>query len=55
MEKIIVTCFSKDLDIRTPLLVASIRKFAGSLSDCPIWVFFSGQENDISTGAVCYL
>ena len=48
MEKIIVTWFSKDLDIRTPLLVASIRKFAGSLSDCPIWVFFSGQENDIS-------
>jgi hypothetical protein len=49
MEKLIFTCVSgiSDLDVRVPILAASIRKFAGTLSDSPIWVFVPEQENGI--------
>ena len=47
MEKLIFAWLSGVDDARTPLLAASIREFAGSLSNCPIWVIFPRAETDI--------
>ena len=49
MEKLIFTCVLgvSDLDVRVQILAASIRKFAGTLSDSPIWVLVPEPENEI--------
>jgi hypothetical protein len=47
MEKIIFTWLSSVDDARTPMLAASIREFAGSFSNSPIWVIFPNAEKDI--------
>jgi hypothetical protein len=49
MEKLIYTCVStvSDLDRRVPILAASIRTYAGALSDYPIWVLVAEQEDAI--------
>ncbi|MFX0050400.1 MAG: hypothetical protein ACFFAJ_03135 [Candidatus Hodarchaeota archaeon] len=40
-------CASSGLDIETQIFVASIRQFAGTLSDSPIWIFTPRSENEI--------
>jgi len=35
-------------DIQAPILVASIRKFGGSLAESPIWVFVPTPEKEVS-------
>ncbi|MHA2368733.1 MAG: hypothetical protein ACXADX_07935 [Candidatus Hodarchaeales archaeon] len=49
MERVIFACVSgvADLDRKVPILAASIRQFAGILSDCPIWVLVPKTENEI--------
>ncbi len=47
MEKIIFACFTSGKDFRTALWAASIRKFAGSLSNSPIWVIISDSKNTL--------
>jgi hypothetical protein len=51
MEKLVFACVAPahgpGLDFNVPLLAASIRSFAGTLSDCPIWVLIPESENEI--------
>ena len=47
MERLGFACVSNVLDVKTQILVASIRQFAGLLSDSPIWVFIPRSENRI--------
>ncbi len=47
MEKISFACVSTGLDIETQIFVASIRQFAGTLSESPIWMFVPKQEKEI--------
>jgi hypothetical protein len=52
METLVFTCMAPSrgpgLTINVPLFAASIRAFAGTLSDCPIWVLVPQSENEIS-------
>lgn len=50
MEKIIFAYASSASDPEAPILAASIRKFAGSLSDCLIWIFIPKSEKKIPKG-----
>jgi hypothetical protein len=51
MEKLVFACVAPargpGLDFNVPLLAASIRSFAGILSDCPIWVLIPESEDEI--------
>jgi len=50
MEQVIFAWIleSDGLDPRTPLLIKSIRKFAGIFSASPIWVLVPNSENELS-------
>ncbi|MFX1533859.1 MAG: hypothetical protein ACFFDI_06455 [Promethearchaeota archaeon] len=50
MEKLVFACLvdSRGAELKAALLTASIRKFAGILSNCPIWVFVPNSEDKIS-------
>ncbi|MFX0016189.1 MAG: hypothetical protein ACFE98_16485 [Candidatus Hermodarchaeota archaeon] len=47
MEKLAFASVSRSLDIRTYIFVSSIRRFAGNLSDSPIWIFTPKSEKEI--------
>jgi hypothetical protein len=51
MEKVIFACMAPShgpgLESEVPLLVSSIRTFAGSLSGSPVWVLIPQSENEI--------
>lgn len=47
MGKLVFACASSGLDIETQIFVASVRQFAGALSDSPIWMFTPRSENEI--------
>ncbi len=47
MEKLIFAYTSSASDLEIPILAASIRKFAGTLSECPIWVLIPKTKNEI--------
>ncbi|MFW9915619.1 MAG: hypothetical protein ACFFGZ_08400 [Candidatus Thorarchaeota archaeon] len=49
MERVIFASISgvADLDRKIPILAASVRQFAGILSDCPIWVLVPKTEKEI--------
>ncbi|MHA2246119.1 MAG: flavin reductase family protein [Candidatus Hodarchaeales archaeon] len=47
MEKLIFAYTSSASDLEAPILAASIREFAGILSDCPIWVLIPQSEKEI--------
>lgn len=52
MEKLIFACMApargSGLNSNVPLFAASIRTFAGTLSDCPLWVLIPQSEHEIS-------
>ncbi|HUT79822.1 MAG TPA: flavin reductase family protein [Candidatus Bathyarchaeia archaeon] len=51
MEKIIFACpFRGEDDPGTTMLIASIRKFGGTLANSPIWIMTARTENEISKG-----
>ncbi len=52
MEKLIFACMVNSISssLKAALLVASIRKFADTLSDCPIWMLVPNSENKIPNG-----
>ncbi|MHA1976470.1 MAG: hypothetical protein ACW98I_06215 [Candidatus Hodarchaeales archaeon] len=47
MENMVFACVSSGTDIRTLYLVASIREFAGTFSDCPIYIVVPKSENKL--------
>ncbi|MFX1518090.1 MAG: hypothetical protein ACFFC6_17470 [Promethearchaeota archaeon] len=47
MERFTFACISTGLDIKTQIFVASIRQFAGILSESPIWIFTPKSEEKI--------
>lgn len=49
MERVIFACVSSvsELGLKVPILAASVRHFAGTLSDCPIWVLVPNSEKEI--------
>ncbi|MHA1968418.1 MAG: flavin reductase family protein [Candidatus Hodarchaeales archaeon] len=47
MEKLIFAFISTGRDPDVLLMAASIRKFAGKLSDCPIWMFLPSSVEEI--------
>ena len=47
MENLVFACLSNGTDIRTLSLVASIRKYAGTFSDCPIYIVVPKSENKL--------
>lgn len=47
MERLGFACASSGLDVETLIFVASIRQFAGPLSDSPIWMFIPRSRNEI--------
>ena len=48
MEKLIFACFSSGKDFSAVLWAASIRKFAGSLSNSSIWVIIPDSKNSLN-------
>ena len=48
MEKLIFACFSSGKDFQAVLWAASIRKFAGLLSNSSIWVIIPDPENNLN-------
>ena len=52
MENLTFACMAPargpGLNVNVPLFAASIRTFAGTLSDCPIWVFIPQSEHEIT-------
>ena len=47
MEKLIFACFASGKDFNPVLWAASIRKFAGSLSNSPIWVIIPDSRQNL--------
>ena len=47
MEKLIFACFASGKDFNPALWAASIRKFAGSLSNSPIWVIIPDVKQNL--------
>ncbi|MFX1283926.1 MAG: hypothetical protein ACFFB5_09735 [Promethearchaeota archaeon] len=47
MERLGFASVSRSFDIETQIFVASIRQFAGNLSNSPIWVFSPRSEDEI--------
>ncbi|MFX1251042.1 MAG: flavin reductase family protein [Promethearchaeota archaeon] len=52
MKKLIFACMVSSISssLKAALLAASIRKFADTLSDCPIWMLVPNSENKIPKG-----
>ncbi len=51
MEKLIFACMAPSrgsgLPVNVPLFAASVRKFAGALSECPLWVLVPQVDDEI--------